>query len=137
MGIAGQASGEQQTWWLPRTIMCKMIGVYCQTELGHGSNVRGLRTTATYDKETKEFVMHTPVLQAVKWWISGMGKVATHALVYAQLILDGKEYGVHIFMVQLRDENHRPLPGIQIGDVGPKFGDNANDTGFLRLDHVR
>eukprot|EP01125_Pyxidicula_operculata_P014747 TRINITY_DN494_c0_g3_i1.p1 TRINITY_DN494_c0_g3~~TRINITY_DN494_c0_g3_i1.p1 ORF type:complete len:482 (-),score=120.82 TRINITY_DN494_c0_g3_i1:88-1533(-) len=40
-------------------------------------------------------------------------------------------------MVQIRDENHRPLPGIEVGDLGPKLGDHANDTGFLRLDNVR
>lgn len=89
-----------------------MVGVYAQTELGHGSNVRGLQTVATYDKQTQQFVLNTPTLQSIKWWISGLGKVATHAVVYAQLILDGKEYGVHVFMVQVRDENHRPLPGI-------------------------
>lgn len=88
-----------------------MVGVYCQTELGHGSNVRGLNTIATYDKNTQEFVLETPTLQSIKWWISGLGKVATHALVYAQLIINGKEYGVHIFLVQVRDENHRPIPG--------------------------
>lgn len=63
--------------------------------------------------------------------------MATHALVYAQLIIDGKEYGVHAFLVQIRDENHRPLPGIELGDLGPKLGDNCNDTGFCRLENVR
>lgn len=33
-----------------------------------GSNVRGLETTATYDKENKEFVIHSPSLSACKWW---------------------------------------------------------------------
>jgi acyl-CoA oxidase len=88
-----------------------MVGVYCQTELGHGSNVRGLQTVATYDKNTQEFILNTPTLASIKWWISGLGKVATHALVYAQLILDGKEHGLHIFMIQIRDEHHRPIPG--------------------------
>lgn len=39
--------------------------------------------------------------------------------------------------VQIRDENHRPLPGIELGDVGPKLGDAANDTSFMRLENVR
>lgn len=38
----------------------------------------------------------------------------------------GKEYGIHVFMLQLRDENHKPLPGIEMGDVGPKLGDHAS-----------
>lgn len=29
--------------------MSEYIGCYAQTELGHGSNVRGLETTATWD----------------------------------------------------------------------------------------
>jgi acyl-CoA oxidase len=105
--------------------------------LGHGSNVRGLQTTATYDKNTQEFVVHTPTLQSIKWWPGTLGKIATHAVVYAQLIIDGKEYGVHVFFMQIRDENHRPLPGIELGDLGPKLGDAANDTGFMRLNNVR
>jgi hypothetical protein len=39
-------------------------------------------------------------------------------LVYAQLIIDGKEYGVHVYMLQIRDENHRPFKGIELGDLG-------------------
>jgi len=135
--IASQASAQQASEWLPRTIMMKIIGAYAQTELGHGSNVRGLRTTALYDKKTEEFVLNTPTLQSMKWWPGTLGKVANHACVYAQLIIDGKEHGVHPFMVQIRDENHRPLPGIELGDLGPKLGDGANDTGFMRLENVR
>ena len=39
-----------------------------------GSNVQGLETTATYDKATQEFVIHTPVLTASKWWIGSLGR---------------------------------------------------------------
>lgn len=43
---------DQVKEWLPKILKCQMIGNYCQTELGHGSNVKGLQTTATLDKET-------------------------------------------------------------------------------------
>ena len=97
----------------------KITGAYAQTELGHGSNVRGLQTTATYDASTEEFVMDTPTLDSMKWWPSNM-VMATHCVVYAQMLIGGVEHGVHVFFVQLRDEELLPLPGIEIGDIGTK-----------------
>jgi acyl-CoA oxidase len=135
--ILGQADEEQMGWWMWRALTFQIVGAYSQTELGHGSNVRGLRTTATYDRDAEQFVLNTPTLQSMKWWNSGLGVAATHAAVYAQLIIDGKEYGVHVFMLQLRDEEHRLLPGIEAGDVGNKMGDGCLDTGYLRLRDVR
>ncbi|CAK9114223.1 A chain [Durusdinium trenchii] len=135
--VMGQGSPQQVMAWLPRALNFQIIGCYSQTELSHGSNIRGLRTTATYDAETEEFVLSTPTLGSMKWWNSDIGCVATHAAVYAQLVIHGKEYGLHVFMVQVRDENHMPLPGVEVGDVGPKLGDQAIDTGYLRLKDVR
>jgi alkylation response protein AidB-like acyl-CoA dehydrogenase len=40
-------------------------------ELGHGSNVRGLETTATFNQATDEFIIHTPTETAQKYWIGG------------------------------------------------------------------
>ena len=45
--------------------------VLLQTELGHGTFIRGLETTATYDPETEEFVLHSPTLSSYKWWAGG------------------------------------------------------------------
>ena len=135
--IYGQGNEEQQRYWTPKLLNFEITGSYAQTELGHGSNVRGLETTAVYDKATDEFILNTPNLTSVKWWPGTLGKVATHCVLYAQLIIDGKEYGVNVFIMQIRDENHLPLPGIQLGDLGNKVGDNANDTGFMSLNNVR
>lgn len=56
----------------------------------------------------------------------------------ANLICQGKKLGPHPFFVQLRDgENHQPLPGIKVGEIGPKLGMNANDNGFLGFEHHR
>ncbi|RAL54702.1 hypothetical protein DM860_001830 [Cuscuta australis] len=139
--IKGSGTQEQQQKWLPLAYKMQIIGCYAQTELGHGSNVQGLETTATFDPQTDEFIIHSPTLTSSKWWPGGLGKVATHAIVYARLITEGKDHGVNGFIVQLRSlEDHKPLPGITVGDIGTKFGNgayNTMDNGVLRLDHVR
>lgn len=88
------ASEEQRARWIPLVNNLHMLGCYAQTELGHGSNVQGLETRAVFDKVTDEFVLHTPSIRATKWWPGGLGIFATHAVVMAKLILDGKAYGV-------------------------------------------
>lgn len=99
------------------------IGCYAQTELGHGSNVRGLETTATWNPDDKTFTLHSPSLTASKWWIGSLGKAANHAVVMAQLIIDGKPYGPHPFVLQIRDlKTHKTLENIHVGDIGTKFG---------------
>lgn len=45
-----QTSPEQRKAWLPLATSFRILGAYVQTELGHGSNVRALETTATFDK---------------------------------------------------------------------------------------
>ncbi|CAL5197964.1 unnamed protein product [Lathyrus oleraceus] len=139
--IKGQGTEEQQKKWLPLALKMQIIGCYAQTELGHGSNVQGLETTITFDPKTDEFVIHSPTLTSSKWWPGGLGKVSTHAIVYGRLITDGQDHGVHGFIVQLRSlDDHLPLPGITVGDIGMKFGNgayNSMDNGVLRFDHVR
>ncbi|KAK7330793.1 hypothetical protein VNO77_24993 [Canavalia gladiata] len=139
--IKGQGTQEQQQKWLPLAYKMQIIGCYAQTELGHGSNVQGLETTATFDPKTEEFVIHSPTLTSSKWWPGGLGKMSTHAVVYARLITEGQDHGVHGFIVQLRSlDDHLPLPGITVGDIGMKFGNggyNSMDNGVLRFDHVR
>lgn len=51
---------------MPRIDSWSIIGAYAQSELGHGSNVRGLECQAKYDPRTKEFVIHSPTLTASK-----------------------------------------------------------------------
>lgn len=132
-----QGTPAQHKLFLEPAQRYEFIGCYAQTELGHGSNVRGLETTATWDSKTKTFTLHSPHLTASKWWIGSLGKAANHAVVVAQLIVDGKSYGPHPFVVQIRDlKTHQPLPNIHVGDIGPKFGYNTMDNGFLLFNHV-
>ncbi|CAF4863911.1 unnamed protein product [Pieris macdunnoughi] len=136
--IIGQCTPEQQAKWLLPAINLEIYGAYAQTELGHGTFIRGLETTATYDPSTEEFILHSPTLTAYKWWIGGLGKTANHCIVVAQLYTQGKCYGVHTFIVQIRDlETHEPLPGVKVGEIGPKLGSNTADNGFLGFNNYR
>lgn len=65
--VKEQASEEQQKHWMPLIESWKIIGSYGQSELGHGSNVRGLETQAIYDPRSKEFILHSPTLTAAKY----------------------------------------------------------------------
>ena len=142
--IVSLCDKEQQAEWLPLCRDFRMIGCYAQTELGHGSNIRALETTATFLPEAKggmsggSFVIHSPTLTSAKAWPGTMGRVGTHAMVIAQLIDgQGKRRGIHNFLVPLRSTaDHTPLPGVTAIDLGPKLGFNNMDNGLAMFDKV-
>lgn len=78
--IREQASDEQKKHWLPQIENFDILGAYAQTEMGHGSNVRGLELQARWNPKSHEFVLHSPTLTASKWWNGSMGRTATHAV---------------------------------------------------------
>jgi acyl-CoA oxidase len=68
--------------------LLKQVKYACQEsnhKLGVSSFLRGLETTATYDKASDEFVIHSPTLTATKWWIGMAGETATHTGKHALL----------------------------------------------------
>ncbi|KAG5667344.1 hypothetical protein PVAND_015327 [Polypedilum vanderplanki] len=132
------ANEEQRSEWIPKIVDCKVFGTYAQTELGHGTFVRGLETTATYDPKTKEFIINTPSLSAYKFWPGNLGHTANHTVVFAQLYIQGQCHGVQPFVMRIRDqETHKPLPGIKVGDIGNKLGFDTVSNGYLAFDNVR
>lgn len=80
--LMSQASPEQQAKWLPMAQKLEIIGTYAQTELGHGTFVRGLETTATYDPETEHFIIHSPTLTSTKWWPGGVHYTRSHSVAF-------------------------------------------------------
>ncbi|KAJ9059379.1 fatty-acyl coenzyme A oxidase [Entomophthora muscae] len=138
--IQGQATPSQMEYWIKKGAITLngCTGCFAMTELGHGSNVAALETTATFDEITDEFIIHTPTLTATKWWIGGAAQTATHSSVYAQLIINGKRHGVKTFMVPLRDPvDFKLRPGVNIGDCGKKMGRDGIDNGYIQFTHVR
>uniref|UniRef100_A0A7S3VF91 Acyl-coenzyme A oxidase n=1 Tax=Chaetoceros debilis TaxID=122233 RepID=A0A7S3VF91_9STRA len=150
---------EQQKRFLPLCRDWRMIGCYAQTEVGHGSNVRALETTATFLKEGEHcpttgqvapisiggggggggaWIINSPTLTSTKFWPGTLGRTCNHAMVIARLIdAAGVDHGVHNFLVQTRSmEDHSLMPGVTCGDIGPKIGYNVMDNGFAKFEHV-
>lgn len=113
-----------------------LLGCFAMTETGHGSNVRGLQTTATYDPETETIVVNSPNEAAGKEYI-GNALHSRMASVFCQLIVNGENHGVHAVLVPLRDGDGQELPGIRVKDCGYKMGLNGVDNGRIWFDEVR
>lgn len=138
--ISGSGTEEQLAYWVQKGALSLkgVTGCFGMTEMGHGSNVASLETTATFDKNTDEFIINTPTLTATKWWIGGAAQTCTYCCVFARLIVDEKDYGVKSFIVQLRTKDtFELLPGIGIGDMGMKYGRNVIDNGWIQFNNVR
>ena len=121
--------------YLSETGKTELLGCFAMTETGHGSNVRGIKTTATYDKKTDQIILHTPGANDNKEYI-GNALHSKMASVFAQLIVDGKNEGVHAILVPVRNEKHELFPGVKIEDNGYKLGLNGVDNGKIWFNQV-
>lgn len=56
----------------------------------------------------------------------------------AQLIIDGKRYGPAMFVARIRDDKtHKCVPGVEAGDIGPKYGYNGKDNGYVKFTNYK
>jgi acyl-CoA oxidase len=142
-GLFGSAvmhlgTAEHHTKWLPGIMNLDIPGCFAMTETGHGSDVASIATTATYDPDAEEFVIHTPFRAAWKDYIGNAANDGLGAVVFAQLVTRGVNHGVHAFFVDLRDPDTKEfLPGIGGEDDGVKGGLNGIDNGRLHFTNVR
>jgi len=112
------------------------MGCFCLTELGYGNNAIEMETTATWDNEKKVFVLNTPTINSQKYWITNGAFHANHSVVFAQVIVNGKQEGISAFIIRLRDQNMQPSKGVTIDDMGAKHGMNGVDNARIILKNV-
>ncbi|XP_043224946.1 putative acyl-coenzyme A oxidase 3.2, peroxisomal [Amphibalanus amphitrite] len=113
------------------------VGCFGLTELGYGNNAVEMETTATYDKETDEFIVNTPTTLAQKYWITNGAIHAKWIVVFAHLKMGDTNHGIHGFLVRIRDDDMKVLPGVTVEDMGYKIGLNGVDNAKLSFDNVR
>ncbi len=137
-GSINQLGSEaQRRQYLPAVGTLELPGCFAMTERRHGSNVRDLQTTAVLDRDTDEWVITTPTQDDHKEWIGNAARHGRMATVFAQLVIDGEGFGVHAFLVPIRDAQGEPMPGVRIEDSGHKMGLNGVDNGRLWFSDVR
>ncbi|XP_052764216.1 peroxisomal acyl-coenzyme A oxidase 1-like isoform X2 [Mya arenaria] len=136
--IEKQGTKEQIEKYVTPAKQFKILGTYAQTELGHGTFIRGLETMATYDPASEEFVINSPTITSMKYWPGSLGKTCNYVILMAQLYTKGKKMGIHAFVVQIRSlQDHKPMPGVTLGDIGNKLGYEGMDNGFLMFNNYR
>lgn len=129
-------SDRHRAQYLPEVVSMRLPGCFAMTERGHGSNVRELETTATYDHARRCLVVHTPHDDARKEWIGNAARDGRMATVFAQLIVDGVGHGVHAVLVPIRDTDGAVCAGVRIEDCGEKMGLHGVDNGQIWFDNV-
>jgi acyl-CoA oxidase len=94
--------------------------------------VAAVETTANYDPVSGGFVLNSPTPTSAKWWIGAAANTANVSVIFAQLIVEGVQKGVHAFAVPIRNyETHELFPGVFIGDCGKKIALDGIDNGFI------
>ena len=137
-GMSIQSLGTEKHYekYLSKVGKLQIPGCFAMTETNHGSNVKGLQTTATYNHADKTFTINTPTRKDQKEYIGNAANHGEMATVFAKLIIDETDYGVNAFIVPIRDDKKEVLKGITIGDCGLKMGLNGVDNGTISFDNV-
>jgi acyl-CoA oxidase len=114
-----------------------ICGEFMLTELGHGLDGRNLKTTATLEADGS-FVLHTPHPRAAKTMppSSPHAGMARTAVVFARLMVAGKDHGVRSFIVPLNDASGAMCRGVTSRLFPARPGAKAIDHSSTTFCHV-
>ena len=122
---------------LMRGCAVEEIGSFWMTEIGHGSNIQAIEWTATYEHELNEFIIHSPTDSSIKAWGEGLNSTSKKCVLFAQLIINKKNYGVHVFLIPIRDSFGKVYPGCKVGEISIKKGLHGLDNGYIQFVNYR
>ena len=123
--------------YLPDLITGELMGCFAMTETGHGSNVQALGTVATYDAETREFVITTTEPTTPTRTTSATPR-RTPSWRWSSPSSRWRASGTACTPSWCRSATTaQPRRGVRIEDDGPKMGLNGVDNGRLWFDGVR
>jgi acyl-CoA oxidase len=112
------------------------LGCFALTEKLAGVNSGlSVETICTWDSSKQCFILNTPTTGSEKNWIS-QGLTAQYACVIANLVIAGKQYGPHGFIMRLRDEKGNVVNGVTLTDMGKKVTGNDLDNASIRFTQV-
>jgi isovaleryl-CoA dehydrogenase len=116
-------SKEQKQKYLPKLVSGEFLGALAMSETGAGSDVMGMRTTATRDGD--EYV-----LNGSKMWITN-APGADVMIVYAKTDREADSHGLSAFLVE------RGTPGFSTPQKLDKLGMRGSDTSEVLFEDCR
>jgi len=122
-------SEELKQRYLPASIAGEKISSIGITEPGAGSDVASIRTTARRDGD--EYVIN-----GSKTFITN-GLRAHYIVLVTKTDPDAGHDGITLFVVDIRDEDGKEVPGFSVSRKLEKMGMHASDTGELTFEDVR
>ena len=127
-GIILFGTEDQKQRWLPRCASGELIGAFCLTEPGAGSDAQAMLASAVPSADATHYV-----LNGTKIWISNAGYAGVFT-VFAKVpvTVDGKQkQRVTAFIVDAK------AAGISLGKNEEKMGIKASDTRTVTFENVR
>ncbi|KAF2409486.1 Acyl-coenzyme A oxidase [Pseudomonas antarctica] len=111
------------------------LGVYALTEIGRSNSHMGACVEATFDADTRSFVLNTPNRAALKFANVGINNLNKVGVVFAQVTVQGQQCGVFAFVLPLSDAQG-PRPGISMSSPA-EIRAVPLDYGLASFDNVR